>query len=66
MRPVRETDLVLGPEGDFEGIDLVLGTSRPRIPAEKSWWLALDATLTEPHGKSQYLGAPRETFRNGR
>lgn len=61
--PYRESALTLGTDGAYEGIDLTLAGSRVQIPADKSWWLALDATVLEPHGKSQYLGAPAETYR---
>lgn len=29
------------------------------LPPVKSWWLSLDATAIEPHGRSRFLGAPK-------
>jgi hypothetical protein len=34
------------------------------IDVMKSWWLALDATSLEPHGRSKYLGAPFEVWKD--
>jgi hypothetical protein len=61
--PYKETSMKLDTEtGGFEGIKLKCGEESITLDADKSWWLALDATAMELHGKSQYLGAPYETF----
>lgn len=32
------------------------------LTEDKSWWLAIDATALEPHGRSRYLGAVRKEW----
>jgi hypothetical protein len=64
--PFRLTSMRLTEQGEFNGIDL---TARPEplsIPPEKSWWLALDPTAGEPHGRSRYVGAPHEVWKERR
>ncbi|MCY2966264.1 MAG: hypothetical protein NT069_21970, partial [Planctomycetota bacterium] len=34
-----------------------------RIPPQNSWWLALDAKSTEPHGRSRFSGAPYRVYK---
>ena len=54
-------------DGVFQGIKLTprggKETKEVTIPVDKSWWLALYATILEPHGKSLYMGAPFETWK---
>jgi hypothetical protein len=67
--PYAQTEMKLVENtGDFDGIELSYGGDNNKgkgsgakkldIPADNSWWLALDATATHPHGKSRYSGAP--------
>ena len=66
--PFRQTEMCLTDENDpagpghFDGIELKVSGSegRYKIQASKSWWLAIDATALEPHGRSRYLGAPKK------
>ncbi len=37
--------------------------STVRIPVDKSWWLALDPTPLQPHGRSRFNGAPYVTWK---
>jgi len=56
--PFDKTRLKLSEDGSFAGIDLqTKDDTWETIPANDSWWLALDATAIRPHGQSQYLGA---------
>jgi len=62
--PFSKTEMILEDDGSFGGIKL-----KPRdkdaiaIPPDKSWWLALDPTPLEPHGRSRYAGAPLKTWK---
>lgn len=60
--PVEQTRMQLSKDGAFEGIDLSVGEKLTLSP-EKCWWLALDPTALQPHGRSRYSGAPYETWR---
>lgn len=62
--PFGETSLRLNDDGSFNGISLKTkdGTWEP-INACDSWWLALDATAKQPHGRSQYLGAVHKAWK---
>ncbi len=66
--PHRYTEMRLTPDGDFDGIDIhEKGRKKPiPLPPEYSWWLAIDATPTQPHGKSRYLGAPQQLWKDKR
>jgi len=70
--PFRATTMQLTADGEFAGIKL---TGRSQgwadeksidIPVEQSWWLAIDATPIEPHGKSRYLGATQAEWASRR
>lgn len=56
--PFKKTELMLDADGVFDGIKLTTRGEVFHIEANKSWWLSLDETVLEPHGKSRYLGAP--------
>lgn len=67
--PFKQTTMQLDEEGGFAGLTLSAGGDRAggdhKIELEpiKSWWLAIDTTATEPHGRSRYLGAPHEVWK---
>lgn len=52
--PFADTEMKLSPEGEFLGIKL----GKDILDPSQSWWLALDPTPKEPHGRSRYIGAP--------
>lgn len=56
--PYERTRLVLTREGSFAGIELVGRGERILLEPARAWWFALDPTVTAPHGRSRYLGAP--------
>ncbi len=61
--PFRNTKMLVE-DGRFCGIKLsgpesITEDNSVTIPPDCAWWLALDATVVEPHGKSRFLGAPR-------
>ncbi|MBY0587108.1 hypothetical protein K2X85_08020 [bacterium] len=56
--PPEQSELILQNDGSFDGIELIGPNNRLRLEAARAWWFALDATVTEPYGKSRYLGAP--------
>lgn len=60
--PVKSTRLELNDEGKPSTILLTGGKQPIRIPEDKSWWLALDATAEYPHGQSRFAGAPHEVW----
>lgn len=75
--PFNNTEMVLwkkddadlpSPEsvGAFKGIKLTGGPEDVELDAEGSWWLALDETSTQPHGKSRFIGAPQATWEQRR
>lgn len=61
--PFKQTTMLLDDEGHFNGINLRV-SEEDQIDLEpiKSWWLAIDTTATEPHGKSRFLGAPQKVW----
>ena len=62
--PFEMTEMVLDDHGDYDGIKVKpKGGESFTLPAESTWWMALDPTPTEPHGRSRYLGAPHEVFK---
>lgn len=62
--PFSKTEMTLEGDGSFAGILLKpTGKDPVPIPAPKSWWLALDPTPLEPHGRSRYMGAPHATWK---
>jgi hypothetical protein len=60
--PASHTELKLGSAGEFKGV-LLRGSPPVVLPPMKSWWLALDATASHPHGRSRFAGAPYETWK---
>lgn len=60
--PYKATRLVLDEMGRPDCIILSGGKADIRIPSEKSFWLALDATAEYPHGQSRFVGAPHEVW----
>lgn len=56
--PFAETVLKLADDGSFNGFDLKTKDGEwDHVDRGNAWWLALDATAKQPHGRSQYLGA---------
>lgn len=64
--PYDETEMQLDESGNFSGIELSGGKQPVELEAWKSYWTALDATPTRPHGRSRFLGAPHEVFKERR
>lgn len=64
--PFKATEMILDDDGSFAGIKLKAAGKELTIPVEQSWWLALDPTALEPHGRSRYLGAPYKTWEQRR
>lgn len=60
--PYEMTELKLD-KGAYNGFDLRAKGEPVHIDAAASWWLALDPTALEPHGKSRFTGAPHKVFR---
>lgn len=61
--PFDHTEMVLDKEtGDFQGIKINAGDKSATLDTWSSWWLALDATSIEPHGKSRLSGAAFRTY----
>lgn len=63
--PFENTEMKIDDLGAFAGIKLK-GHAKDPITLEpnESWWMALDPTAIEPHGKSRYLGAAQEVLRS--
>lgn len=59
--PYHMTEMMLD-DGVFQGVKLKAGGAEAVIPADKAWWLAIDATAINPYGTSRYLGAPYEVW----
>ncbi len=59
--PFDRTEMVLE-DGCFDGINLDGGKEKIHLPAEDSWWLALDPEPMQPHGQSRYSGAARKAY----
>lgn len=57
------TKMRLSDDGAFEGIELTVKDRTECLGPERCWWLALDPTAREPHGRSRYLGAPLEVWK---
>ena len=70
--PFRQTEMEIDDDGCFTGIKLTgkakaFGeTQSVTLSPDLAWWLALDATVIEPHGRSRYLGALQEEWTNRR
>lgn len=70
--PFTKTSLKLGKDGQFDGIELKESETEEsdkkslNIPAPNVWWLALDPTAMQPHGRSRYLGAPHDVWKERR
>lgn len=56
----RFSELLLDKQGRFDGVRLKGHDHQVDIPPEDAWWFGLDATITEPYGRSRYLGAAQE------
>lgn len=62
--PYDQTQAVLDPEsGDVAGV-AVTGPPPLTLTGPEFWWAALDATAQNPDGRSRYLGAPWEVWRD--
>lgn len=65
--PFAPTRLRLTARGAFDGIDLQCdGQHALVIPPDNSWWLALDPSPIAPHGRSRFLGAPLQVWKERR
>lgn len=61
--PFHLSELSLDESGNFTGIILKGKDKEPiPLPPESSLWVALDPTVTEPYGRSRYLGAAKAVF----
>ena len=60
--PINMTEMVLDKDadGEFAGIKLNHDVT---IPAEKSWWLAINPTPLEPYGRGILMGAPYRSWK---
>ncbi|MEM7812574.1 MAG: phage minor head protein [Planctomycetota bacterium] len=61
--PFKNTTMRRDADGRFDGIDLTVKGETLELPPRESWWLAMDATPTEPHGRSRLGGAPYEEWK---
>lgn len=62
--PYKESEMVLDDHGCFAGIKLNPGKKDEFcLDAKACFWLGLNTTVLEPHGKSMYLGAPHEVWK---
>lgn len=62
----KKTRLRLDEEKCYDGFDLNIGDGDENwkpIKRRDSWWLALDETVANPHGRSQYKGAVERAWR---
>ena len=51
-------------EGHFDGIDVkAVSGEWLEITPTNAWWLAIDATVVQPHGRSRFLDAPYNVFK---
>ena len=64
--PPEYTELVLDGDGCFAGVKLAVGKESTLLEPSRAWWFALDPTATEPHGRSRYLGAPFDVWKERR
>lgn len=65
--PYDYTEMRMADDGTFEGIRLKPQDERKEpidLDAAYSWWLALDPTPLNPHGKSRYVGAPEKLWKD--
>lgn len=54
-------------EGRFAGIEVkTAGDIWEVIDVTNSWWLAIDATVVQPHGRSRFIPAPYEVYKDKR
>lgn len=53
-------------KGEFRGVCVGAGESAVHLGPEASWWLAINPTPLEPHGKTIYLPAPYEVWKQRR
>lgn len=61
--PFKMTRMTLNEAGQFAGIEIQAKSKWELIPADKSWWLAINPTPLQPHGTGLYTGAPHKTWR---
>ena len=65
--PFKQTTMLLDDEGRFNGINLKISEeAQLDLDPVKSWWLAIDTTATQPHGRSRFLGAPQQVWQGRR
>jgi len=50
--------------GTFKGIELKSGGDVVEFMPPKAWWLALNPTALEPHGRSMYASAPYQVWKD--
>lgn len=54
-------------DGRFDGIEVKTKSGQwEPIDVMNSWWLAIDATVVQPHGRSRFLPAPYEVYKDKR
>lgn len=56
--PFRQTEMRLNTDGSYDGLTLKGRGESIDLSADETWWLALDPTALEPHGRSRFAGAP--------
>lgn len=59
--PFKQTEMQLD-EGEYQGVKLTAKSQTLELSADETWWLALDPTALEPHGKSRFSGAPYKVW----
>lgn len=64
--PFAPSRLRITKAGVFDGIDLQCGSHALVVPRDNAWWLALDPGPLEPHGRSRFLGAPYQVWKERR
>jgi hypothetical protein len=61
--PFANTEMLIDSLGRFEGIKLTGGEDPVFLSTGKSFWLAIDGTSTEPHGRSRFVDAPQRVWK---
>ncbi|QDU60010.1 hypothetical protein Pan216_08470 [Planctomycetes bacterium Pan216] len=64
--PFERSGLRLDAEGSFAGVELRGPGHTALLEPDRAWWFALDPTPLEPHGRSRYLGAALEVWKQRR
>lgn len=63
--PYEYSSLIIDDNGSFGGIQVSNKSGRKvTLMPEYAWWLALDATPLQPHGRSRFLGAPQKVWQD--